>query len=53
MVQGQLLFMDILWGFINARPIIVKIIKPQYGYNSEGKLFFRIFDISKNEIDPI
>jgi hypothetical protein len=46
--------MDIWWGLINARPIIVKIIMLHYGYNSEGKLvFFRIFDISMNEIDPI
>jgi hypothetical protein len=46
--------MDILWRFINARPIIVKISMPQYGYDSEEKLgFIRILDTSKNEIDPI
>jgi hypothetical protein len=28
MVQGQLLFMDILWSFINARPIV--FIPPGY-----------------------
>jgi hypothetical protein len=54
MVQGQLLFMDILWSIMNARPIIVRVIMPQYGYDSEGKLgFLRILDISKIKIDPI
>jgi hypothetical protein len=32
--------MDILWGLINAGPIKVIIIMPQYGYDSEGKLGF-------------